>query len=273
MTAYCGTPATLRLEALNPAGAITASLDLMDEASSYRVETLDVGFPTVREQRTPQPTRDGDLDYTRLYGPRVVTVTGNFVPSSAGSSRQKALQALAWWCQPRLRPRLVYAIDTDCAPLWLGVRGSQLGSPVFHPQVSRFTASWLAPDPVARALTPQSATINAGATGPVTNAGTYRAWPVLDIHGPCTNPVVNWVDPAAGSIVFVGTIAAGHFVRVDTSAQTVRLDGTGPSLYPQIDFASTRWAGLEPGVTTLGMTAAASSSPARLVVIWADSSI
>jgi hypothetical protein len=105
----------------------------MDEASGYRVETLDVGFPTVREQTSALPTRDGDLDYTRLYGPRAVTVTGNFVPAVDGSSRQKALQGLVWWCQPRLRPRLVYAVDADCAPLWLGIRGSQLASPVVQP--------------------------------------------------------------------------------------------------------------------------------------------
>lgn len=274
MTAYCGTPAALRLEAFDAAGALSSSLDLMDEASSYRVATLDVGLPTVRDQAAPLPTRDGNLDYTRLYGPRVVTVTGSLVPSTAGSSRQRALQGLAWWCQPRLRPRLVYAIDADCAPLWLGVRGSQLASPVSNPQVSSFTVSWVASDPIARALTTQTVTINPGATGTATNAGTYRAWPVLDIYGPCSDPVVTWVNPAAGAVVFAGlTIAAGHFVRVDTNTQTARLDGTGASVYPLIDFHSTRWAGLEPGAAQLRFTAASSSSPARLIVSWADSSI
>lgn len=274
MSAYCGMPNTLRLEAFNSAGALTASLDLMDEASSYRVATLEVGHPIVREQVAALPTRDGQADYTRLYGPRVVTVTGSFVPSTAGASRQKALQALAWWCQPRLRPRLVYAIDADCAPMWLGVRGSQLGSPHANVQVSPFTVSWVASDPIARALTTQTATINVGDTGNVVNAGTYRAWPVLDIYGPCTNPVVTWVTPAAGAVVFSGlTIAAGHFVRVDTAAQTALLDGTGASQYPLIDFHSTRWAGLEPGSTVLRFTASALGAPPRLVVNWADSSI
>lgn len=274
MTAYCGTPNTLRLEAHDAAGALTSSLDLMDEASGYRVETLDVGFPTVREQISALPTRDGDLDYTRLYGPRAVTVVGNFVPAVDGSSRQKALRALVWWCQPRLRPRLVYAVDADCAPLWLGVRGSQLASPVANPQVSPFTVSWVAHDPIARALAPSSATVNPGATATATNLGNYRAWPVLDIYGPCANPAVTWETPAAGSVVFAGlTIAAGHFVRVDTAAQTALLDGAGASQYPLIDFHNTRWAGLEPGATALRFTPSSSSSPARVVVTWADSSI
>ena len=51
------------------------SFVLMDEASGYRVETLDVGFPTVRDQTSALPTRDGDLDYTRLYGPDFPPIT------------------------------------------------------------------------------------------------------------------------------------------------------------------------------------------------------
>jgi hypothetical protein len=274
MTAYCSSPTTLRLETLDAAGTVTATLDLMDQANGYRVSSLDVGHPTVRDVIAPLPTRDGDYDSTRLYGPRSVTVAGSFIPSTAGS-RQKALQALRWWCQPRLRPRVVYAVDSDCAPLWLAIRGSQLAAPMSNPAVSAFTVAWVAPDPVARALTTQTATINPGATGTVTNAGTYRAWPVLDIYGPCTNPVVTWVTPAAGAVVFSGlTVASGHYVEVDTSAQTALLDASpASSVYPSLDFHSTRWAGLEPGVTSLSFTAGTSSSPARLVVKWADSSI
>jgi hypothetical protein len=274
MTAYCSSPTTLRLETLSPAGTVTNTLDLMDAANSYQVASLDVGFPTVRDVVAPLPTRDGDYDSTRLYGPRSVTVAGSFVPSSAGS-RQKALQALRWWCQPRLRPRVVYAVDGDCAPLWLGIRGSHLGAPISNAAVSAFTAAWVAPDPVARALTTQSATINPGASGTVTNAGTYRAWPVLDVYGPCTNPVVTWVTPAAGAVVFAGlTIASGDYVEVDTNAQTALLNANpGASVYPWIDFHNTRWAGLEPGATTLSFTASSSSSPAHVVVKWADSSI
>jgi hypothetical protein len=272
MTAYCPSPATLRLETLDATGTVTNTLDLMDAAGGYRVSSLDVGFPTVRDVVSPLPTRDGDFDSTRLYGPRSVTVVGSLVPSAAGS-RQKALQALKWWCQPRLRPRVVYAVDADCAPLWLGVRGSQLGAPISNATVSAFTAAWVAPDPVARALTTQTATINPGATGTVTNAGTYRAWPVLDLYGPWTNPTVTWVTPNAGSIVITGlTIPTGHYVEIDTNAQTALFDAT-TSVYDHIDFHNTRWAGLEPGATVLGFSATSSSSPARLVVKWADSSI
>jgi hypothetical protein len=128
---------------------------------------------------------------------------------------------------------------------------------------------------VARALTPSTVTINPGASGTATSNGTYRAWPVLDIYGPCTNPSVTWTTPAAGAVVFTGlTIASGHYVRVDTQAQTCLLDNdpTQP-VYQYIDFHSTRWAGLEPGATVLAFTASGTSSPARVVITWADSTI
>jgi hypothetical protein len=274
MTAYCSTPVTLRLELLNSAGTVTNSLDLMDQANGYRVGSFDVGFPAVRAITSPLPTRDGEYDTSRYYGPRTVTVTGAFVPSPAGS-RQKALSALTWWCQPRLRPRVVYALDGDSAALWLNLRGSQLSAPSSNPQVTDFSVSWVAPDPIARALTTTQITVNPGATGTATNNGTYRAWPILDIYGPCTNPAVIWTSPAVGQVVFTGlTVATGHYVEVDCRAQTALTDANPTqSVYPNIDFANTRWAGIEPGANTLQFTAATSSSPSRVVVTWADSSI
>lgn len=271
---YCSSPATLRLETLNPAGTVTATLDLMAETDGYRVSSFDVAFPTVREIVAALPTRDGDYDMTRLYGPRAVTVTGTLVPSDTGS-RQHAQEALEWWCQPRLRPRVVYALDADMDPVWLGIRGAQFTAPASDPSNSKFSVSWVASDPVARVLTPSQITVNPGATGTATNTGTYRAWPVLDLYGPCTNPAVTWVTPAAGAVVFTGlTVAAGHYVTVDTNLQTAVVDGDpNQSVYRYVDFANTRWAGLEPGATTLGFTATTSSSPARAVVSWADATI
>ena len=274
MSVYCATPATLRLETLDGTGTVTASLDLMDDSYGYRISTLDVAFPTVRADVAALATRDGDYDATSLYGPRAVTVGGWFVPSAHGS-RQKALEALAWWCQPRLRPRVVYAVDADTPPRWLGLRGAQLSGPTSNAHVTQFTVSWVAPDPVARVLTPSTVTINPGASGTATNGGTYRAWPTLTVYGPCTNPTVTWVTPAAGLVVFSGlTIATGHYVTVDTNTQTCLVDGDpNQSVYQYLDFHSTRWAGLEPGATTLTFTASTSSSPARVVVSWADSTI
>jgi hypothetical protein len=295
--AYCATPATLRLELVDHnTGAVTDSLDLMDQNNGYRVATLDVAFPTVRAVVAPLPTRDGDYDTTNLFGPRVVTVTGSLVHSAQGS-RQVALATLARWCGPRLRPRLVYAVDSDATPLALGLRGSQLSAPAANPAVSAFTASWEAPDPVATGLTQHANLINPQPTalgrhynlsfnrvypvvtgngqGSCVNAGTYRAWPVLNIYGPCTNPAVFWISPPGGAVVFSGlTLQANEYVQVDTYAQTVLDNGqAGASRFDLLDFARTSWAGLEPGSTTLQYLPDSVGPGCHLVVSWYDSSI
>lgn len=271
---YCASPATLRLETVNPAGTVTSTLDLMDDTNGYRVASLDVAFPTVRDLVAALPSRDGDYDTTRLYGPRTVTVTGNLIASPAGS-RQTAMQTLAWWCQPRLRPRMVYAYDAGSPLLWLGLRGSQLAAPASNPTVSAFTVSWVAPSPAAQTLTTSTVTVNPAAAGTATNNGTYRAWPLLDLYGPCTNPQVVWTSPAGGVVAFTGlTIAAGHYVRVDTNTQTCLLDNLpASSVYANLDFTATRWYGFEPGATQVQFTPATSSSPSRLIATWADTSI
>ena len=294
MTTYCDSPTTLRLEILGSDGTVAQSLDLMDEANGYRVSSLDVGFPTVRASVSARPTRDGDYDVTSLYGPRPVTIVGTLVPTYPGGvllSRQSAMQALAQWCQPRWRPRLVYAYDADCAPMFLNLRGDTLAAPATNPLTSAFTVSWVAYDPVARAFSggppgplASPLTVLPGATGTATNRGTYRAWPVFDIYGPCANPVITWVSPSGGVIAFTSagtpstplTIAAGHFLEVDTDAQTAQPDGTADrtqSLYNYIDFANTHWAGFEPGATEVQFSPASPGTGCQLVMKWADSSI
>jgi hypothetical protein len=274
MTVVCTTPSTLRLELLNAAGTVTNTLDLMDAANGYRVQTLDIGLPTVRQISAALPTRDGDYDVTHLYGPRTVTITGSFVPSSAGT-RQDALAALSWWLSPRLRPRLVYAIDVGETVLWLGLRGSALTAVHSNPTVSTFNVSWVAPDPIARALAASQITINPGATGTALNHGTYRAWPILDFYGPCTNPALLWTSPAGGQVVFTAlSVPSGQYLEVDCKSQTVLLNAdVTQSRYQYLDFSNTRWAGFESGSTTVQFYVSSSSAPARVVVTWADSTI
>jgi hypothetical protein len=300
---YCATPATLRLELLDSSGTITDSLDLMDESNGYRVASVDLGFPVVREVKAALPTRDGDYDTTALFGPRVVTITGSLIPSPAGP-RQQALATLAHWAQPRLRPRLVYAVDAAMAPLAIGLRGSQLASVYDSEAVSAFSVSWVAPDPVAYALTtnqitvqPQSTSTPGGRTYPLTyprtypavgaggsgqgtihNGGDYPTWPTFVIYGPCTNPAIWWVTPAGPAVVFAGTppatIQAGYYYEIDTFAQTVYENGlSNASRYNGLDFTQTVWAPCYAGDTVIRFAPATWSPPCQLVVKWNDASL
>jgi hypothetical protein len=300
MTAYCSSPAVLVLQLLDGSGNITDSLDLMDQANGYRVATLDIGFPTVREVKAALPTRDGDYDTTSLLGPSVVTISGSLVPSPAGS-RQSALAVLAHWLQPRIRPRLVYAVDAGATPLSIGLRGSQLAAPYSNPAVSAFSASWVAPNPVSYSLDvdtvtiyPQSTSTPGGRAYPLTfprtypaagaggsgqgtiqNDGDYPTWPVFTIYGPCTNPAIYWVTPPGPAIVFTGlTINAGDYLKVDTFAQTALINGlTGSSRYANLDFTQTSWAPCYAGATVIRFAPASFSAPCQLVATWNDASL
>jgi tail protein len=295
VTAYCSTPATLRLELTDPTtGAVTNTLDLMDGAGGYRVSSLDLGWPAVRQVVAALPTRDGDYDTTRLFGSRIVTVVGSIVPTPA-MSRQSALGALGWWLQPALRPRLVYAVDPANPPVRIGLVGSQLASPFVDPTVSAFTASWVAPDPAAYGLTqyqvfvspasilsgrtyprtyPLSYPTGSGGTGvaTVTNNGTYRTWPVFRIFGPCTDPAITYLAPAVGAFVTAGlSVAAGDYVTVDTRAATVYYNGDPTaSRYSTVDFTRTTWAPLPPGTTQVRFAPVTWSSPCQLEIDWSD---
>jgi hypothetical protein len=301
MTTYCTTPATLRLELLDTLGNVTDSLDLMDQNNGYRVASLDIGFPTVRAVTAALPTRDGDFDTTALFGPSVVTVAGSLIASKAGS-RQDARAELAHWCQPRLRPRLVYAVDAAATPVAIGLRGDQMTAIYDNPQVSAFQVSWVAPNPVSYALdvdqitvAPQQSAAIGGRSYPLTfprtypaagpggsgqgtiqNDGDYPTWPLFRIYGPCTNPAIYWVTPPGGAVVFTGglAVAAGDYLEVNTNAQTALTNGlASASRYSSLDFTQTVWQPAYAGATVIRFAPATFSAPCQLVALWNDATL
>ena len=268
MTAYCDCPAGLRLDGYAVDGtSLGTTLDFMAEENGIRVDSLDIGFPTVREAVAPHPTQDGNYDYTSLFGPRVVTVTGTFIASTTYTDRQGMMQALAGWCAPNIRPHLIYAIDPTSATLSLIVRGSQFSAPASNRKMSAFTASWVAPNPAATSMLLRELSVKAGETGELLNEGTYTAWPTFTVRGPCRDPLVEWQGGAAH---FTGLeLSEGEYVVVSPQARTVTFMGRSEpqfNRYRALDFARTRWQGLAPGVTEVYASAA-------LDVAWRDTFI
>jgi hypothetical protein len=290
---YCDTPATLRLELTDSAGNVVNSLDLMDDNNAYRVSSFELAWPAVREVKAALPTRDGAWDTTQLLGERVVTIMGAILTGGA-QSRQSAMNVLAYWATPALRPRLVYAVDQGNPLAYIGLRGQQLGAPFSDKVASMFTVSWVAPDPVAYAMNGQRLVIypgvrasgrtysltyprhyaisGPGSYGAAVNYGSYQSWPVFKIYGPCTDPVIDYVGASPGLIVFKGlTIAAGDYVVVDTRAASVLYNGqVGASRYYLLDFTQTVWAPFQPGMTGILFVPASSSGACYLEVDWSD---
>ena len=122
MGVYCGLP---RCELL----VGTRTLDLMDSGQGFRIASLYLGFPEIREDATDAPDRAGTIDLTALFGARAVTIAGSIVAAPAGS-RSASLALLTPFLHPAARPTLIYQTDTDVEPRRLTLRVSGNTAPL-----------------------------------------------------------------------------------------------------------------------------------------------
>jgi hypothetical protein len=299
VTAYCGAPVALTLTSAG------STLDLMDQANGFRVETVDLGYPAVREDVGDYPGRRGGWDNTRLFGARAVTVTGWIVPVP-GASRQAAWHAIAPYLDPAARPVLTFQIDGDQIPHQLHVRAAQFSSVASNPQVSPFQLGFKALDPVAYSATVNTAicwpTNTAGGrtynlsfprvypASPIggattTTAGDQTVYPLLHLYGPAsTIRIAETIWAAAAptgysyAIPFKSgySVAAGDRLDIDCAAHTVLTNGDpGSSQYNQIDFAN--WSGFWPRLAPTDtnpaewtLSATATSGVTQLQIVWQD---
>jgi hypothetical protein len=87
----------------------------------------------------------------------------------------------------------------------------------------------------------------------VPNAGTARAHPVMQIHGPITNPILVNVDTQE-RITMAGSIVDGDYWEVDLFDRTVKLNGA-TNIREVVDTSATTWFGIAAGgedVTLVG---------------------
>jgi Siphovirus-type tail component, C-terminal domain len=300
----CDSPRILRLEL----GANT--LDFMDPGNGFYIDTLDLGYPAVRDDTSATPDRDGEWDDTWLFGARVVSVGGSITPGPAIGSRSAVLDTLAPFLVASARPRLVFSVD-DLAPRFVTLRPSQLSAPFTHPSVSAFTVAWSAPDPVCYSLDGRSLIIASSSavfgrrytdpqtTGIVTpmsawipprvypsmrgvqaaqaiNAGTMNTPPVFQIFGPCTNPAV--YNDTLGAMFAVGTdtapltLGATDVLTLDYRNRAVYV-GTDPNnggRYAYVDFGRSSWWPLVPGPNALRFVPVTAQAGAQAVCTWND---
>lgn len=294
MTAYCDRPVVLKLSI---AGG--ASLDLMDGALGFRLESLDLGYPAVREDSNVLPARHGMADYTRWFGERAVTITGALVPSSAGGSRQKAWHALAPFLDPAARPVLTYQVDADVSPRTMTLRAALLTGPFAHRAVSKVALGFKAADPLAYDATQRQAiAYPGGAAGRVYNLvpnrrypaggssvancfnyGDFDALPVVRIYGPITDPLVMFTPTtgAAGSFMQMPgyVIGGGHYVELDSTRRSAYLDGDpAQSVLSYVKPPAGGWPRIIPGApsafTYLQLAGTGYGAQTQVIASWAD---
>jgi hypothetical protein len=291
---YCNSPTTLTLSIPNG-----PSLDLMSDQNGFRVDTVDLGFPDVREDIDLMADQRGILDYTRLFGARAVSISGSIVPSPYGS-RQAAFHALAPFLDPRARTTLTYQIDGDTTPRTMTLRASQLSGPISHPAVSTFSVGWKAADPAAYGPAQQSIcrpSVGAvgraysltfprtyppfpGATSALTNNGDLTTYPLLRVYGPITNPNVHvqFTRPGEATqywqLAFTYNLSGTDRIDIDCFNRTALLNGDPrSSVYYTMVFngSGIGWPYMPAGLPVLfSLNGTGTSSGTQLQINYSD---
>jgi hypothetical protein len=260
------------------------TLDLQTE--EYRVGRLEIGFPTVRPVTQPRPDDDGELDTTSRHGAAAVSMDVLLVAKDA--TLLELRDALRSFCHPAARPYLV--VEQDGQQRRMRLRADQQAAPITDPLHQQIQASWRAPDGVMESLAEQIGTSDAvsdsggGRSYPrsyplsyaqssavgavtVTNDGTVPVRPLLRLYGPATDPRVE--NQSTGErLIFTGlSLLAGDWLEIDCRDKTIRLNGlSNQSRYARLDFATSSFLRLLPGMNTVRYYPVSFGNGARLEV-------
>jgi len=242
---------------------------VLNEANGWFVQSLDVGYPSVRQVADNRSDADGTYDSTQYFGARTVSM---FL--RAKGDRRVAFETLSKFLRPSTRPILFFTVDGTERRLRLrpNARSSVF---VGSPNSQEFLAQWVAPSGLIEAVT--TTVVLADATGSVeagreydlefdrdypasspvgsvvaVNAGTASAQDfVIQLFGPCTNP--RFENLTTGQqLRFVTTLTGSQWLEISVRDRTVRLNGlVAQNRYNTLDFATSEWFDLPPGVSLL----------------------
>lgn len=254
----------------------TQSLPLEDSAAGYFCEFLDLGFPAVREVVNNRPDQDGIVDRTQYFGSRAISANITTVAGAAASIDAVAA-AFAPYMLPSARPVLHYVLARPGLPeRTLTVRGAGYSWPIAGPTQRNIQLAWVAADPIAYDPAGKAALATLSTPGTITTAGDVPIRPLFRVTGPLTNIVVTMSPPTfvPWTLAFLAsfTLAAGHFVEIDTDARTVYLDGN-PALprLSSLDWTQTSWQSIPAATpTTMTLTGTGASGATQVTATWQD---
>lgn len=248
-------------------------------AEGFAVSSFDPGFPVIRTSSTARPDGDGEDDDTRYLGARSVVIAGTIV-RTATRTRQQTIDLLRAHMRPDLAESFVYFSVDGSEERRIRLRADSHQAPLTRPTMAVVTAAWRGIDGIQESADAASARAEAaiddegGRTYPrtypwsyadsdpigvvdVNNDGNVRAYPVLRLYGPCTNPrienrttdrALEFGNSDFGDLV----LAAGEYVEIDTRERTVLLNSeTAQTRRERLDDDTSRWWALEPGVNVV----------------------
>jgi hypothetical protein len=278
-------------------------LQLEDSSKGYFCESLDLGYPAVRDVTSNRPDQMGIDDRTSLFGARVITADIKAL-AGAGAQIDDVASDFGPFMNPASRPILHYVLDRPGYPeRTVVVRASGYQWEVAGPSVREIHLSWVAADPIMRDATIKTATAWAGSgsvggrlynltfnrgyaaggssptLAPISPAGDVGVRPLFRIYGPATTPQIIWYlyNPFGqnGSIRMVAgyQVFANHYLEIDSATKTAYVDGdVNQPAMASIDWQNTAWPliGPAPGYATMQLAATSTSAITQVQAIWRD---
>jgi hypothetical protein len=105
--------------------------------------------------------------------------------------------------------------------------------------------------------------------GSLANNGNTTTFPVISFYGPCVNPSI--VNATSGKILKLNaTLGSNEIATIDTDFHTVLINGVNAR---NLLTNTSRWFGMEPGVTSLGYSADTAGSDSTATITWRNAYI
>lgn len=274
---------------VDDSGNVLLTLDSDSMDGSLVLTSLDLGYPSPREASTVLSGQDGENDVTTYTGGRAITAEVGFVtPSDTIGSLQDTVRGLM---HPGRRYWLYVQQDGWSGQRMIRVRGASLAMPTGPlPWVGQL--GWKAPGATFQDVTASSVTLSpqaqssGGMTLPMsfpmsfqpglvpgasilTVNGTAPAPPVVDMYGPCSDPLFRVVTTGQQVSLPGLSIAAGSFVRVDVAARTVLLNNDpAQSQLNRVDYSSSSWPLLPTGSPEVVFSPSSTGAGCQAVLSW-----
>lgn len=277
------------------------SVDLEDYDGGWFCQSLDLGYPDVRDVVSNRPDQHGIDDRTQYFGGRPVEAQITAL-EGAGASIDSVAATFAPFMDPAQRPTLHYVLDRPGYPerILTGLRAAGYAWPIVGPYQRDIQLQWVANDPIVYDPAQKTTTAWSGSssnpgrtynlgfnriyptggssptTGQLSTAGDVGMRPMFRIYGPITRPVVQMVIAGlvAYQIWFLAgvIIPAGQWVDVDTRAKTVFANSDpGQSWATSLDWQNTTWPVIQRG-SPAGLTLVGSSTSGitQVQAFWLD---
>jgi hypothetical protein len=265
-------------------------LNMDRDLTGLVLNTIDLGFPAVREATSNLSGQDGELDLTQLTGGRAITAEVTLPVSGVGP----LMDTVRGLMHPGRRMWLYVHRDDWSADRMIRVRGASLVASSGRPPLTA-QLGWKAASPTLQDIAMSSVTLsptgNSGGGGmtfpqtfPETFAaglvpgasiltvnGSANASPLIDIYGPCSAPLFRVVD-TGDQMSFSGlTINSGDYLHIDVAARTITLNNDPTqSRYNFLDFSTSSWPVLPPGFPQVVFSPASSSPGCQAVLSWSS---